>query len=395
MYRERTLLTASALLILNTTGVFAASEQAQEIARSSILVDTHIDVPYRLQHHWADVTGATDDGDYDYPRAREGRLDTIFMSIYTPAEIDKNEGGHWQLANELIDSVEALVYRAPDKYMIVTNPGEARAAFAAGKIGFAMGMENGSPIGDDLANLQHFHDRGIRYITLAHSKANLISDSSYDPNRMNKGLSAFGREVVAEMNRLGIMIDISHLTDDAALQALELSTVPVIASHSSARALTPEWERNMSDALIQAMAAKGGVIGINFGSSFLTEEANTFSRNFYDLRGRQEMAHGHETGAVAAWEKQYRADNPYPYADLSDVLDHIDHVVKLVGIDHVGLGSDYDGVGDSLPTGLKSVAEYPNLVDGMLERGYSEADIKKVLGENFLRVWQQVEDGAD
>ncbi len=260
-----------------------------------------------------------------------------------------------------------------------------------------MGMENGSPIEGDLATLQHFHERGIRYITLAHSLSNHISDSSYDDNRQWNGLSEFGVEVVREMNRLGIMVDVSHLSDEAFWQVLEISAVPVIASHSSARHFTPGWERNMSDEMITALAEKGGLIMINFGSAFITEEARQYSSERWPasrafVAEHSDMPREDAQKAFAArWEAEH---GPMPYASLDDVLDHFDHVVRLVGVDHVGIGSDYDGVGDSLPTGLKDVSAYPNLVEGLLRRGYSEADVRKILGENLLRVWQAIDDYA-
>jgi membrane dipeptidase len=261
-----------------------------------------------------------------------------------------------------------------------------------------MGMENGSPLEGDIANIQHFYDRGIRYITLAHSLANKLSDSSYDENRKWNGLSEAGIEAVAEMNRLGVMIDVSHLSDDAFWQVMDLSKAPVIASHSSARHFTPGMERNMSDEMIRALGENGGVIHINFGSFFLTQKAREYS----DARseaGKAYLEHNPELTQADLWTKYpaiYAQDHgPFPYASLDDVLDHIDHVVQLAGVDSAGIGSDYDGVGDSLPSGLKDVSDYPNLIRGLIERGYSEEDIRKILGENLLRVWERVEAVAD
>jgi membrane dipeptidase len=260
-----------------------------------------------------------------------------------------------------------------------------------------MGMENGSPIEGDLANLKHFYDRGIRYVTPAHSLSNHLSDSSYDVNRQWNGLSEFGKDAIREMNRLGILVDISHVSDDAFWQILEISEVPVFASHSSARHFTPGFERNMSDEMIIALAENGGVIQINFGSSFVTTEARVYMTASM-AAGQEYLKQNPELTEVYLYRefpKIYAAEHgPLPYASLDDVLDHFDHVVNLVGVDHVGIGSDYDGVGDSLPTGLKDVASFPNLVAGLLKRGYSEEDIRKILGENFLRVWQAAEDYA-
>jgi membrane dipeptidase len=369
--------------------------QARRLAQELLIVDTHIDVPYRLQEHWEDVTLATASGDFDYPRARAGGLNAPFMSIYVPASMEQ-AGGGWQLANQLIDNVEALAARAPEKFALAHSTAAIERNFVAGKISLPMGLENGTPVEGKLENLKYFYQRGIRYITLAHSESNHISDSSYDENRQWKGLSPFGLEVVAEMNRIGIMIDISHLSDDAAQQAIEASVAPVIASHSSVRRFTPGWERNMSDGLIHQLAARGGVIQINFGSTFISGTANQWFAEFDQARTAFMAAQAVErdSEAVTQFSKSYRDSKPFPYASLTDVLDQFDYVVKLAGVDHVGIGSDYDGVGDSLPVDLKSVADYPNLIRGLLERGYAESDIKKILGGNLMRVWKQTEANA-
>lgn len=369
------------------------SEMAREIAHKGLLSDTHIDVPYRLEHKWEDVSGHTHGGDFDYERARDGGLDIPFMSIYTPAEAEE-EGTSYQLANKLIDGVEALVGRAPDKFMIVSTAGEAEQAFKAGKMGLAMGMENGSPIDGKLENVKFFHDRGISYIGLTHSLSNHLADSSYDEERKWNGLSDFGKEVIAEMNRLGIMVDVSHLSDEAFWDVLEISKVPVIASHSSCRHFTPGFERNMSDEMIQAMADKGGVIQINFGSSFVTEDAMKWFSDMDSARSAWLQEHGYSEDSEE--RRQFKAfyleENPFPFADMDDLVRHYNHVVELVGIEHVGIGSDFDGVGDSLPEGMKDVSFYPNLIEHLLRQEYSVQDIEAVMGQNLLRVWRAAED---
>jgi membrane dipeptidase len=389
------LLAAIALLSL-TAGAdgpdVAQKERAQKLVRQFPLVDTHIDVPYRLQESWEDVTRATTGGDFDYPRARQGGLDVPFMSIYTPAELEE-KGGSFELANRLIDHVEAMTARAPDRFMRVTAVADVEKAFRSGKIGLAMGMENGSPLEGKLENIGWFHDRGIRYITLAHSLSNHISDSSYDDERQWNGLSAFGRDAVVEMNRVGVMVDITHVSDEAFWQVLEVSKAPVIASHSSARHFTPGFERNMSDEMIKSLADAGGVIMINFGSSFVTEAANRWYTEMDEKRDAWLESSGvdEDSHEAEAFRDEYREQNPLPYATLAEVADHFDHVVGLAGVDHVGIGSDFDGVGDSLPVDLKDVSGYPNLVAELLRREYSEADIAKILGGNLLRVWRAVE----
>jgi membrane dipeptidase len=403
---QRIVLLIAGALLLNACGENAGDAtvseivdfeaQARRIADSSLVVDTHVDVPYRLASRPADISQATDGGDFDYPRAIAGGLNAPFMSIYTPAELE-TEGRSKEVADSLIDMVEEFVAHAPDKFAIARSVTDVRKQFESGLISLPMGMENGSPIEGDLLNLKHFYDRGIRYITLTHSLSNHISDSSYDENRQWNGVSEFGTEVIREMNRLGIMIDVSHVSDDAFWQIMELSETPLIASHSSARHFTPGFERNMSDEMIIALAENGGVIQINFGSSFLSQQ----SRDYSDARkaaGKLYIADHpdlSESDIYRSYAKIYAEEHgPFPFASLDDVLDHFDHVINLVGVDGVGIGSDFDGVGDSLPIGLKDVSQYPNLVQGLLQRGYAEQDVRKILGENLLRVWRAVEESA-
>lgn len=369
------------------------SAAAQRIAEQSIIVDTHIDVPMRILAQPQDISQATSSGDFDYPRARAGGLNAAFMSIYTDAGLEA-EGRSFETAEQLIDAVEAVVAGAPDKFAIARSPADIRMHFEQGIMSLPLGMENGSPIEGNMANLKHFYDRGIRYITLSHSLSNHISDSSYDANHQWGGLSEFGVELVREMNRFGIIVDVSHVSDDAFWDVLEVSRAPVIASHSSARHFTPGWERNMSDEMIIALAEHGGVIQINFGSSFLTAAAQAYDAKRFPAAQAWMAEDPTRTfdDVTRDWNPGYIAEHgPYPYATVDDVLDHIDHVVALTGVDHVGIGSDYDGVGDTLPVGLKDVSSYPNLVEGLLGRGYSEDDIRKILGGNLLRVWEEIE----
>ena len=378
------------------------AEEARELATRYIVVDGHVDLPHRLEESRnadgtvsEDVTTRTPKGDFDYPRAKDGGLDAPFMSIYIPAKYQK-EGGAKALADRLIDTVEAIAHGAPDKFAVARSPQEVRDNFAAGRISFPMGIENGAAIESDLANLAHFHRRGVRYITLTHSKDNAICDSSYDDSHTHKGLSDFGARVVPEMNRLGIMIDVSHISDDAFEDVMKLSVVPVIASHSSCRHYTPGFERNMSDAMIEKLAAKGGVIMINYGSSFINDAARLERKKSWDALDAFKKTNSIEGDdpRAKAFRDRYEREHKLPFATVEQVADHIDHVRKLVGIDHVGLGSDFDGVGDSLPTDLKDASQLPNLLRVLLERGYSEADIEKVCSGNVLRVWQAVEDHA-
>ncbi len=391
MRKTRALAALSAALFAlscRTTG--GLGDRAAALAREAIIADTHIDVPYRLQSKPDDVSVRTMTGDFDWVRARQGGLDAAFMSIYVPASYEGN--GAKAFADKLIDMVEGIERDHPDKFEIARSPEDVRRIARAEKVALPMGMENGAPIEGDLSNLRHFRDRGISYITLAHSKNNHICDSSYAKERQWKGLSPFGRDLVAEMNRLGVMIDVSHVSDDAFWQVASLTKAPLIASHSSARKFTPGWERNMDDDMIRRLAATGGVIQINFGSAFLSAKANEWSEKFYDAlrRYRDEHGLGEDSAQAKEFEARYAKENPPYRATVAEVADHIDHVANLVGVDHVGFGSDFDGVGDSLPEGLRDVSEYPNLVRVLLERGYSEADVRKICGENTLRVWSDV-----
>lgn len=368
---------------------------ALQIAGEALIIDTHIDVPFRLHDEFDDVSVSAG-GDFDWPRANAGGLNAAFMSIYIPAKVDA-AGGATQLADKLIDDVEKMIQSAPEKFAAAHCTRDLRVAKSQEQISLPLGMENGGPIAGDVAQLQHFYERGVRYITLAHSKSNHISDSSYDANERWQGLSTFGKQLVGEMNRLGVMVDVSHLSDRAFWQVLEETSVPVIASHSSLRHFTPGFQRNMSDEMVVALAKQGGVIQINFGSSFLTAAARSWSDRLSAQTKAYQQAQNlpDDDPALGTFREQYRGAYPFPYASTEHVLNHIDRVVEIAGIDHVGIGSDYDGVGDSLPLGLKDVSSYPNLVSGLLQRGYKLADIGKILGGNLLRVWRANEAFAE
>ena len=364
--------------------------KANEIAQKYMIVDTHQDVPYRLIKKMEDISQRTEKGEFDYPRARQGGLDVVFMAIYVPPEYE-DKGGAMDFANMIIKTTEGLAQSWPDKFVMAGSVADVKEQFGDSKISIVMGMENGSPIEGNLDNLTYFYNRGIRYITLVHSKCNHICDSSYDEQRKWNGLSPFGAEVVSEMNRLGMLIDISHVSDKTFYQIIELSKSPIAATHSSCRYFTPGWERNMDDEMIKLLAEKGGVIQINFGSMFVSEQIN---RAYKDRRKNvleYIEANNLQGEARDEYFKKYAKENPSGDADISDVVANIDHVVKLVGIEHVGLGSDFDGVGGQLPVGLKDVSCYPNLIYELLKKGYTEADIKKICSDNFLRVWSDVE----
>ena len=375
------------------------SERAQRLAQQFLIVDGHIDLPYRLEAGrdeagaiTEDVTVRTDKGDFDFVRSREGGLDVPFMSIYIPAKY-QTEGGAKKVADGLIDIVEGLTTAAPDKFQMVRSTSETRAILGTGKVGLALGIENGAALESKLENVDHFFKRGVRYITLTHSKDNAICDSSYDEARTHGGLTDFGKAVVDRMNKLGIMVDISHVSDAAFFDVMKLTRAPVIASHSSARHFTPGFERNMSDAMIKLVGENNGVVMVNFGSTFISAKSRAHSderrkvmRGFMDEHQLE-----WQDPKVQAFKDDYDAKHPFVYADVKDVADHIDHIVKLAGVETAGFGSDFDGVGDSLPTNLKDASMFPRLIEELLRRGYSEADIEKICSGNVMRVWQKVE----
>ncbi len=381
--------------ILLITGVFISAcwqsedlhDHAVRLAQETMIIDTHIDAPYRMRMKHENISQETK-ANFDFVKAISGGLNVPFMSIYIPAEY-QNTGNAKLLADSLIDLVESLTIKWPDKFILAASTADVRSQFSKSRISLAMGMENGAPLGRDINNIAYFHGRGIRYITLAHAKSNQICDSSYDPERQWNGLSPFGREVVAEMNRIGMMIDVSHVCDSTFFQVMELSRAPVIASHSSCRKFTPGWERNMSDEMIKKLAEKNGVIQINFGSSFINDHYRRATDPLWKYIEENNLKMSDpETHQFIA---KYKREHPVDYADISEVIAHIDHVVKIAGIDHVGLGSDFDGVGDSLPVGLKDVSDFPNIIYHLLKKGYSEQDIQKICSGNLLRVWAEVE----
>lgn len=363
------------------------------------MVDTHIDAPTELLDAWADLGQAVRGREFDYPSARNGGLSVAFMSIFTSAEEDI-AGEAAAIANRQIDAVEAMVGRHPDKFALLHSPKDVQRLSAGGRVLLPMGMENGAPLGNDLTTMQAFRGRGISYITLVHGAANAFADSSYDIEKKWGGLSPLGKQAVAEMNRLGIMVDVSHLSDQAAAQAIALSKAPVIASHSSFRGLTPGFERNISDELARAVAASGGVVQVAFGSNFIDARgaANLQdlyqARNDFNKRAAERKAGGLPPEDRKAFEARWKREHPPVKTGIDAVLDHIEYGMRLIGVDHVGIGSDFDGVGHNLPEGLRSVADYPALVGGLRMRGHADADIAKIMGGNLLRTWAEVEAGA-
>lgn len=366
--------------------------KARQLAQKFLIVDTHIDVPYRLLRKMEDISVRTADGEFDYVRAKFGGLNLPFMSIYVPAEYQKVGANIKPFTEKLIDMVVGFARDYPEKFALVSSTQDVLRKKSSGKILLTMGMENGAPL-LKLEDIAYYHQRGIRYVTLTHSKDNHICDSSYDTTRTWGGLSEYGKQVVAEMNRVGMMIDISHVSDSTFYQVLRLTQAPVIASHSSCRAFTPDFERNMSDDMIRLLAQNGGVIQINFGKSFLSAayqaKANELRKNILAYLAEHNLSF--TDSAAQAYIKAVRDTADMPIVTVEDVAAHIDHVKKLVGVEYIGIGSDFDGVSGELPVGLSDVSMYPNLIYELLKRGYSDEDIRKVCGGNLMRVWASVE----
>jgi len=372
---------------------------AQKLAEKYILTDGHVDLPYRLkvlnfrlQKEFLGIPIESEKGEFDYKRSREGGLDAPFMSIYVPARLQEEAGASKLMADTLIDMVKGIADAHPQNFQVVTTPAEIAVNKKKGIVSLPLGMENGSPIEDDINNVAYFRKRGISYITLTHSKVNKICDSSYDSIRTWNGLSAFGEDVVREMNKEGIMVDISHVSDSTFYDVIKLTKAPLIASHSSCRKFTPGFERNMSDEMIKTLGENNGVIMINFGSTFIDEKIRTKQFELGKAYQKDMEDLGIESGSDAAKDlrDQYFTNNPVLWSDVKVVVDHIENVINVAGIDHVGFGSDFDGVGDTLPTGIKDVADYPNIIRELLDRGYNEEDIAKICSGNLIRVWNEV-----
>jgi membrane dipeptidase len=371
---------------------------AVELAHRFIITDGHVDLPYRLQiknfrldREYLGIPIQTTEGDFDFERAKQGGLDAPFMSIFIPSSYQNDLSSAKALADSLIRMVNGIIDAHPDKFARGDSPDIIEANFEKGLISLPMGLENGAPL-ITLKDIRYYYDQGIRYVTLTHGKDNHICDSSYDTTATWGGLSPYGMEVVKEMNRIGMMIDVSHISDQTFYQVIELTKAPVVATHSSCRKFTPGWQRNMDDDMLRALKQNGGVIQINFGSDFLDSEitkARTANRKELESRLAAAGLKADDPSAKPIIDA-FKKEHPELYSDVQRVADHIDHVREIAGIDHIGLGSDFDGVGDSLPTGLKDVSMYPNLIHELLKRNYTEEDIEKICYKNVWRVWNTV-----
>lgn len=371
------------------------AKKAHKIHQRILTLDTHADAPIMMQKPGFDV-GVTHDtkrdgSQIDFPRMKQGGMDAMFFAVYT-AQGPRTPEGHAEAKRNALNQFD-LIHQALKKYPnqaeLATTPADAYRIQKAGKRAIFIGMENGYPIGSDLSMLKTYYDLGARYITLTHFANNLIGDSSTDPDGpLYGGLSDFGKQVVPEMNRLGILIDVSHVADKTFYDALALSKAPVIASHSNCRALC-DFPRNMTDDMIKAIAAKGGVVQVNFVSDYLKKPSDAFraAKTKVRMAGVGKVMTPELEAKLAAQSDSLAKVYAPERASLSDIANHIDYIVKLVGIDHVGIGSDFDGGGGV--NGLEDISQIENLTVELLRRGYSEKDLAKIWGGNLLRVLAQ------
>lgn len=381
------------LALVNAVSTDKVSERAQKLHFSSIVVDTHDDTTQRLVAEKFDLAHRDARGHIDIPRMKEGGLGAIFFSIWMPSSVTGPEAV--KRAFDQIDAVREQVRRHPGELVLATTAAEIRRARAEKKIAALMGIEGGHMIAEDLAILRLSAALGVRYMTLTHGGNTPWADSSTDKAAHN-GLTDFGKDVVREMNRLGVMVDISHVADKTFYDALEVSKAPMIASHSSCRALC-DAPRNMTDEMIKALAAKGGVIQINYHIAFLSQEfRNVTQANPEIMKQMNEEVRkrcgDNEACTLMEDDRMTRelvAQGKLPRVEWTKIVDHIDHAVKIAGADHVGLGSDFDGA--NMPFGMEDVTKLPKITEALLQKNYSESDIRKILGENTLRVMAEVE----
>jgi membrane dipeptidase len=378
-----------------------------EVHRSALIIDTHADTTQRLLDTGFDLAEppAGDQGHLDFAKAKAGNLGAEFFSIWVePSE--QNKGHYAKRTLELIDSVYQQAERHPKQMMMAFSPADIEKAHKQGKLAALMGIEGGHSIENSMPLLRNFYRLGVRYMTLTWSNTNEFADSSGDINdpkiQHHDGLTQFGREVVREMNRLGMMVDLSHVSDKTFWDTLTITRAPIIASHSSARALT-NHPRNMDDRMLRAVGQNGGVVMVNFFSAFIDDNfrtayaAQSKERNAAVQKAEDEWKAAHP-GEQVPYEigdrvgKEWAAKVPRP--PLKSLIDHIDHIAKVAGVDHVGLGSDFDGI-SSLPEGIDSAADLPKITGELMKRGYTAQDMHKILGGNLMRVFREVEQMRD
>jgi membrane dipeptidase len=390
-------LSALMLMWLCLASAESTTERLQRLLNNAVLIDTHVDTPWYVVDENYDLGEEHTYYEADIPRLRRGHVGAVFFGI---AVEPQNFPPHLWIprALELIDAVHQQARQHSRDLEIALTAEDVRLIHRAGKIAALMGVEGGHMIQDSLPVLRDYYRLGVRYMTLTHFKTNDWADSGTDVAAHN-GLTAFGRDVVREMNRIGMMVDISHVSDKTFYDVLEVSRAPVIASHSSLRALC-DIPRNMSDDMVRALSRKGGLVNINFNAAYLDRKTYDAFAAFRDQRDREiaDML-GLNMGNSRRWElkraiqQRYRAQ--LPKTGIDGALRMIDHAVKVAGADHVGFGSDFDGVSEMVPAGMEDVSKYPDLVRGLIDMGYADADIRKIMGENLLRVMRATEEAAE
>ena len=368
------------------------TDEGRRVHAASIVIDGHNDLPYRLRARAdssfdkLDISESQPDLHTDLERLRAGGVGAQFWAAYVPAEFDK-EGGAARYALEQIDLIRRMVDRYPDTFKLALSADDIERIHADGKIASLIGIEGGQAIEESLGTLRMFYTLGVRYMTLTHSDSLSWCDSATD-DPISGGLSPFGEEVVLEMNRLGMLVDISHISADAMRHVVRVSKAPIIASHSGAYTIA-EHDRNVPDDVLKSVRDNGGVVMVNFFSGYIEPTAAKMMADMFNVERELHARYPDEDEYQAA-KKAWREANPYPSGTIYNVIDHIDHIVKLAGIDHVGLGSDYDGV-NKLPDQLDDVASYPYITQALLNRGYSEEDVQKIMGGNLLRAMREAE----
>lgn len=382
-----------ATIMLVSASPDSVSEQANKLTHSAIVIDTHDDTTQRLLDPHFDLGARHADGNIDIPRMRDGGLSAIFFSIWISGKILGPEA--IKQALDQIDAVRETVRKHPNDLVLATSAEDVRAAHRQGKIAALMGVEGGHMMGNDLAVLRTFAALGVRYMTLTHMENNEWADSSTAKPEHN-GLTDFGKDVVREMNRLGIIVDISHVSDKTFYDALAVSKAPIFASHSSCRSIC-NAARNMTDDMMRELAKRGGVIQINYHVGFLSQEFRDFENAHPEVEKEineevKKRCGDNEACKLSMGDqvvRDFMESGKLPKVNWTLIVDHIDHAVKVAGIDHVGLGSDFDGA--VMPIGMQDVTHLPQITDALLKKGYSEADIRKILGENTLRVLTDVQ----